>query len=69
MEDTMTTNTNTTTKNQVDASYETSKFALGVGISMAALVGLWGAASLISALASNGPVGLVKAYVTAVIGM
>ncbi len=62
-------NTNTTTMTtQVDAAYETSKFALGVGLSMAALVGLWGAASLISALASNGPAGLVKSYLTAVIG-
>ena len=62
-------NTNTTTMTtQVDATYETSKFALGVGLSMAALVGLWGAASLISALVSNGPAGLVKSYLTAVIG-
>ena len=65
----MTTDTNTTTGTQVDAGYETSKFALGVGISMAALVGIWGAASLIIALAGNGPIGLIKAYVTAVIGM
>ena len=65
----MNTNTNTTTKTQVDASYETSKFALGVGLSMASLVGLWGVASLVSALASNGPAGLVKSYLTAVIGV
>jgi len=62
-------NTNTTTMTtQTDATYETSKFALGVGLSMAALVGLWGLASLVSALASNGPAGLVKSYMTAVIG-
>ncbi len=65
----MTTNTNTTTRNNVDVAYETSKFALGTGIAMAALVGLWGAASLVSALVTNGPVGLVKAYVSAVVGM
>ena len=65
----MTTNTNTTTRNNIDAGYETSKFALGTGIAMAAMVGLWGAASLVSALATNGPVGLVKAYVSAVVGM
>ena len=53
---------------QVDAGYETSKFALGVGITMAALVGLWGAVSLISALAGNGPINLVKSYFTAMIG-
>lgn len=65
----MNTNTNTTTRTHVDAGYETSKFALGVGLSMAALVGLWGVASLVSALTSNGPVSLVKSYLTAVTGM
>ena len=65
----MTTNTNTAQRTQVDAAYETSKFALGVGLTMAALVGIWGAASLISALASNGPVSLVKGLFTAVTGM
>jgi hypothetical protein len=65
----MNTNTNTAQRIQVDAGYETSKFALGVGLSMAALVGLWGVASLISALASNGPVTLVKGLFTAVTGM
>ncbi len=64
----MTTNTQTTTKNNVDAGYETSKFALGLGMSMAALVGLWGAACLVSALISNGPLSLVKGYLTAVLG-
>ena len=65
----MTTNTNTANTTQVDAGYEASKFALGVGLSMAALVGLWGVASLVSALASNGPLSLVKSYLTAVTGM
>jgi len=65
----MNTNTNTTQRTQVDAAYETSKFALGVGLSMAALVGIWGAASLISALASNGPVALVKSLFTAITGI
>ncbi len=64
----MTANTQTTTKNNVDTGYETSKFALGVGISMAALVGFWGTACLVSALMSNGPLGLVKNYFTAVLG-
>ena len=65
----MNTNINTANRTQVDATYETSKFALAVGLSMAALVGIWGAASLISALASNGPVALVKGLFTAVTGM
>ena len=65
----MTTQTNTNKRTQVDAGYETSKFALGTGICMAALVGLWGAASLISGLAANGPVNLVKSYFMALTGM
>ncbi len=65
----MKTNTRTAINTQIDTGYETSKFALGVGLSMAALVGLWGAVSLISALVSNGPVSLVKSYLMAVTGM
>lgn len=55
-------------KNQVDSGYETSKFALGVGMIMAALVGIWGSACLISALAGTGPINLIKSYFTAILG-
>jgi hypothetical protein len=68
MEDTMTTTTQTTTATQIDAGYETSKFALGAGMTMAALVGIWGAACLASAMISMGPLNVVKGYLTAVIG-
>ena len=64
----MTTNTQTTTRNQVEAGYETSKFALGLGITMAALVGIWGTACLASAMVSMGPLNVVQGYLTAVIG-
>lgn len=64
----MTTNTQTTTRAQEDVGYETSKFALGVGIVMAALVGLWGATCLISALVNVGPLNIVKNYFNALIG-
>jgi len=64
----MTTNTKQITNTKVDAGYETSKFTLGVGMIMAALVGIWGAACLVNALVSNGPVNLVKSYLTAVTG-
>jgi hypothetical protein len=67
-EDTMTTNTNTTTGTQVEAGYETSKFALGTGMAMAALIGIWGAACLVNALVSVGPMNVVKGYLTALIG-
>ncbi len=65
----MRTNTTTTTGKEVSVKYETAKFALGVGVSMAAFIGFWGVISLVSALASTGPVGLVKAYFGAVFGM
>jgi len=65
----MKTNTNNANINEVDAAFETSKFVLGVGITMAALVGIWGVASLVSALSSNGLLNLVKSYFTAVIGL
>ena len=55
-------------KTQIDAGYETSKFALGVGITMAALVGLWGTACLVTALAGVGPINLIKSYFAAFLG-
>ena len=48
---------------------ETSKFALNVGIVMAALVGLWGVACLIGGLMSGGLGGLINGYVSAITGM
>ncbi len=64
----MTTTTNTTTNTQIDAGYETSKFALGAGMTMAALVGIWGFACIASAMMSMGPMNVVKGYLTAVVG-
>ena len=64
----MTTNTNTTTRTQVEAGYETSKFALGAGMTMAALLGIWGFTCLVTAMVNMGPLSVVKAYVTAVVG-
>ena len=61
--------TNTAEKTQVDAGYEVSKFTLGVGITMSALIGIWGTACLLSALSSNGPVTLVKSYLNALLGL
>ncbi len=62
----MTTYTNTKTNSQVDASYETSKFALGFGISSAALVGLWACACMISALTNNGIAEVAKGLLGAI---
>jgi hypothetical protein len=64
----MTANTQNTTKKQADVGYETSKFALGTGMVMAALVGIWGAACLFSALVTDGPLNVVKGYFAALLG-
>jgi hypothetical protein len=67
-EDTMNANTNITSKIQAEVGYEASKFALGTGMVMAALIGIWGAVCLISAFVSVGPLNVLKGYLTAMIG-
>ena len=57
---------NTTDRMQIDAGHETSTFALGVGISASALVGIWACACMISALMNNGIVEVVKGLVGAI---
>ncbi len=47
---------------------ETSKTALGIGIAMAAVIGLWGVACLIGGIASSGVGGIVVGYIKAVTG-
>jgi len=64
----MKTNTQATTTTQANTGYEASTFALGAGMTMAALVGIWGFACLASAMMSMGPMNVVKGYLTAVIG-
>jgi hypothetical protein len=64
----MTANTNTTTRTQTEVGYETSRFAFGTGIVMAALVGLWGGICLVSALVSVGPLNVVTSYFSAILG-
>ena len=56
----MTINTSTIQATKVDAGYETSKFALGVGISTAALIAVWSTVCLISAFMNNGVVEVTK---------
>lgn len=64
----MNANINTTTRTQAEVGYEASKFALGTGIAMAALVGVWGAVCLVSAFVTVGPLNVLKGYLTAMIG-
>ncbi|MBU3984902.1 MAG: hypothetical protein KKE97_02660 [Proteobacteria bacterium] len=64
----MRTNTLTTRETNVDTGYETSKFAMGTGITMAALVGIWACACMISAVLSGGVGSVIKGFLTAVTG-
>lgn len=64
----MTTNTETTIRTQAEVGYETSKFALGVGIATAAMIGIWATACMASAVMNNGIGGTVKALFTAIAG-
>lgn len=64
----MTANTQITIDTQPDAGYETSTFALGVAMTMAAIVAIWGTACLTSAMVSMGPLNVAMGYFTALIG-
>ncbi len=68
MENTMTATAYTTTETHDDTEYEISTFALGVGIAMAAFVGIWGATCLASAMINVGPINVIKSYFTALLG-
>lgn len=64
----MAAHTQTTTGVQAEVGYETSKFALGVGIAAAAMIGIWATACMASVVMSNGIGGTVKALLTAITG-
>ncbi len=56
-------------KESVDVGVEASKTALGVGIALSALVGLWAVACLIGGLSSSGVLDTIRGYISAVTGM
>ncbi len=56
----MTIYTNTEDEKQVDVGYEMTTFALGVGITSAALIGTWACACIVSAVINNGIVEVAK---------
>lgn len=64
----MKTNTLTSRETSVNSGYETSKFAMGTGITMAALVGIWACSCMISAVLSGGIGSVIKGFLTAVTG-
>ncbi len=65
----MNTQLQATQKTNADLNYETSKFALNVGIVAAALVGLWGATCLIAGLMNGGGGTVIKGFFTAITGV
>ncbi|MCF6187091.1 MAG: hypothetical protein L3J49_06390 [Desulfobulbaceae bacterium] len=65
----MSANTKTRTETKIDAGYEASRFALNIGMGMAALIGLWGLACMIGGLVTSGAGGMLRGYVTAVTGI
>lgn len=56
------------TENRIDIVRETCTFALNAGMGIAALIGIWSLACLISGLATNGFGGLLRGFWTAVTG-
>lgn len=60
--------TKITDQKLADVGLETSKFALGTGMVLAALVGIWGVICLISSFMSVGPLNVFKGYFTALFG-
>ncbi|MBU0961441.1 MAG: hypothetical protein KKD01_15610 [Proteobacteria bacterium] len=64
----MTTNTQVTTRSQVDVGCETSQFALGVGVTVAAMIGIWAVVCMASTLLDNGLGGVMRGLVGAIVG-
>lgn len=64
----MRTTTLTNKETKIDTGYEASKFALATGFTMAALVGIWACACIISGLVSGGMGEVVKGFISAVTG-
>ncbi len=56
------------TETGTDVGYEVSRFTLGVGLALAALVGMWGFACMIGGLATCGGGELLRGLLTAVTG-
>ena len=60
---------NKTEEKKVDVAQETSKFTVRAICLLAALIGIWGSACLISGLATNGAGGILRGYISALTGM
>jgi hypothetical protein len=65
----MRTNTLTSGETNINTGYETSKFAMATGITMADLLGIWACACMLSAVLSGGIGSVIKGFLTAVTGV
>ena len=65
----MTTNTIARIETRADVVDEISIFGIGVLLTMAAMIGLWGAACMIGGLAGNGIGGMLRGLLTAITGV
>lgn len=64
----MTTQVINKTDSKTDITQETSKFTIRIVMTMAALIGIWAVACLVSGLASGGLGALIQGYLTTIIG-
>jgi hypothetical protein len=62
------TKTNQDIETPVDVLYETSQFAMGVGMVSASLIAVWAMLCMASAISSNGLPGVIKSFFSAVTG-
>lgn len=65
----MNANTLTATDKRIEAGREVSRFGVTLTAALAAVIGLWGTACLVSGLAAGGPAALVKGLLTSITGM
>ena len=56
------------TKTSTDVAQETSRFSVGVIMTMAGIIGIWAISCLIGGLASGGFSALIRGFVTAITG-
>ena len=64
----MTTQVIKKTKTSTDVAQETSRFSVGVIMTMAGIIGIWAISCLIGGLASGGFSALLRGFVTAITG-
>jgi hypothetical protein len=67
-EDTMTTQIIDKNETKTDVAHETSKFTIGAVMTLAGMIGIWAMACLIGGLASGGIGGLIKGFISAILG-